>query len=128
MKKLIRIFEINEYYWIIAKNEEEAITFYENEYEEEVEIIEECNYNDKTYQGLETLKYVFSKDEIEIIKQFFEYQEDGFEIKKDMIKYRFEYFEYGEYEAVLLSFDEIINSPKILKTIDVPSMISSTYF
>ena len=96
--------------------------------EDELEYIDikECSDNDETWQPIETLKNVLSKEEIEnITEQLVDYY-DNMSIEKDGVNYYFEDCEY-DYIGVLLKAKDILNNSKIFSEFELDSIIAKDY-
>jgi hypothetical protein len=64
------------------------------------------------------------EDEITEIKKELEYDEVYKKSSKNSITYLFDTYEFQEYEAVLLTFYEILNNPLIFSEIDKHTIIA----
>jgi hypothetical protein len=125
----LKIFQIEEY-WVLTYNKKEALEilidegFIDDDLTLDDIAVEECDYKEKTYQPLSTLKNIFSERELKIIEKVTE--DNSFVFEVDGVEYFFDWFHEGDYPAVVLTFEKILNNPKILSTFDKNSVISTT--
>lgn len=126
-----KIFEVDEMFWVLTTTPEKAIEICIDDGcidEEDAENcnVEECNYNDITYQPLSTLKNIFSKEELREIEDILKNEKYRHVVEKNGIKYDFEDNNDFDYIAVVLTFEQILNTPEILKEFDFDTVISTT--
>lgn len=139
----LKIFEVGQKYYVLTYtkenaieivNDEEGLTLVDNEFEFDefenaysIDDCKECNYSDETYQPIEIMKNLFNEDEIAEIKKELEYDQVYKKSSKNSITYLFDTYEFQEYDAVLLTFYEILN-PLILSEIEKHSIIAIKIF
>jgi hypothetical protein len=131
----MKIFKVEDMHWVLTDTVENAfkICMDEEVIDEETKIddilIKECNYKSKTFQPLETVNEIFTKDEIIDIKEKIQNYISHYKLDKNGVKYVFEENEYYDDKVhVLLSYYQIMNTPEIYKKFEENSIIATTEF
>lgn len=126
----LKIFEVGQKYYVLTYTKENAIEIVNDEglyyFDDEpysIDDCKECNYSDETYQPIEIMKNLFNEDEIAEIKKEIEYDQIYKKSSKNLKTYFFDIPDFQEYDAVLLTFYEILN-PLILSEIEKHSIIA----
>lgn len=130
----LKIFQADEMFWVLTRHKENVLKILIDEEMVDEDITEddiniaEVNYNKCTWQPIETLKNILKPHEIEHIKNILtEKKEIMYE--KDGVKYfcSEDYCDLG-YQAVRLSYKQIIENPKILSEFEINSIIATTMY
>lgn len=130
----LKIFNAEDMFWILTTTKEKALEILidEDMVDEDCTLeeinIKECNYKNETYQPIEILKNILSKDDFEEIRENMQYN-DVFTMTKNNTLYTFEDKNHDlGYIGVNISFEEILKNKKILSEFDKNTIISTTEY
>lgn len=131
----LKIFEVEGMYWVLTTTPEKAVKIlFDDELIDEECIeeytVEECNYKDYTWQPIEVMKKnIFTVKELTKIEDRLKNYIETCTIERDGVKYFFQDCRNDlDYIGVRLSYDQILNNPKILSEFEINSVISTTEY
>lgn len=130
----LKIFEVGEMFCVLTYTPNKAIEICVNDDlidEEDVDeyTIEECDYKRHTWQPIETMKNIFTVDELLEIEDCLKNHKETCVKERDGVKYFFQDCRNEfDYIAVRLSYEQILNTPEILSEFEINSIISTTEY